>query len=173
MADELIDVEELVGRVKAAIRSAELSTTPNPTDVVVTQVDLTLRVVRDLEAGVEARWKVPWIGLDLGAHRSRKWSSTNTIELSLVPPPPRKLLGKGEPPMLDLDADLRDAIGMVRATVAAAAVGEPVFELKGSSVEMGFGVTDTGGLSLIAKAEASRDTTQTLKLKLGGPGQTT
>jgi hypothetical protein len=70
---------------------------------------------------------------------------------------------------MDLDSDLLQAITMVRASVAAAAAEEPKFELKGATVEISFGVTDSGGLSLIAKADATSDTTQTLRLALGGP----
>lgn len=61
------------------------------------------------------------------------------------------------------------AIQMVRASVRAAVAGEPRFELRGANVEIAFGITASGGISLIAKAEASSDTTQTLKLTLDGP----
>jgi hypothetical protein len=168
MPDQAIDVEKLVARVKSAIRASDLSTRPSTNDVVVNAVDLTLKVVRDLEAGGEAKWKVPFIGLELGAHGSRKWSSTNTLAISFVPPRPRAVLG-GAPQVMDLDSDLLQAITMVRASVAAAAAEEPKFELKGATVEISFGVTDSGGLSLIAKADATSDTTQTLRLALGGP----
>jgi len=167
--EPMLDAEDVIGKVKSAIKAANLSTSESTTDVFIVEVVVTLKVVRDLEAGGEARWKVPVIGLELGAHKGRKWSTSNIIELTLTPPRPAAGEAQSLVPTVDLESDLPRAIRMVRATVVAAARDEPVFELRESTVEIAFGVTVTGGLSLVAKAEATADTTNTLKLTLSGP----
>jgi NTP-dependent ternary system trypsin peptidase co-occuring protein len=167
LAPEPFDVEDVIGRVKEAIRQSNLAMPDSPTDLVVTALDLTLKVVTELGAGVQARFKVPWIGLELGAHTGRQWSTTNQIEISLEPP-----IAYGEAQGLlvaDLGSDLARAISMVRSGIAAAAEGEPVFLLKNATVEIEFGVTRSGGLSLVATADAANASTQLLSLKLGRP----
>lgn len=85
---QAVDIDDVVARVKYAIRAANLSTHVSPGDVVVREMVLILKIVQDLEAGAEARWKVPIINLELGGHANKKWSVANTVELTLVPPPP-------------------------------------------------------------------------------------
>jgi len=168
MADAF-DVKDIVGQVKAAITAANLSTEPSATDISVTEVDLTLKVVRDLEAGVDATWKVPFLNLDLSVKGGKKWSTTNTVEMKLVPPKPAQPKAEAVAPQIDVESELARAIQLVRTSVAAASTGTPLFDLKAASVELTFAVSDSGELSLVAKADADKDTTQTLSLTLGGP----
>jgi len=69
--------------------------------------------------------------------------------------------------LADLESELSQAVRMVRAGVAAAALGDPGFDLRTAVVEIGFGITETGGLRLTSTADTAADWAQSLRLSLG------
>jgi hypothetical protein len=164
---DVVDVEEVIQQVKQSIVNANLSD-ESDNDLVVTEVDLKLSVVRKLEAGLDAKWQVPVINKEIGAKASRSWSSTNTVEIVLKPP---DIAGTAQSlsAKIDIGQDLANAIVLIRSAVQAGATGQPPFGLNKATVELAFGVSNDGSITLLATGEAEKSTTNTLKLSLGPP----
>ena len=158
-----VDVEDVVGQVKQAIIEANLSGGPDD-DLVVTKVDLRLSVVRVRGGGVNAKWQVPVINKDVGGGWETKWTSANTVDVTLTPP---VIAGRAQAlSERDIKSDIGRAIALVRSAVRAGALGEPRFELGGAMVELAFGVSNDGSITFLAKGEANKETTNTLKITL-------
>lgn len=158
-----VDVEDVVRQVKQAIVEANLSGGPDD-DLIVTKVGLRLSVVRVRGGGVDAKWQVPVINKDVGGGWEKKWTSTNTVDVALKPP---QIAGKAQAlAEIDIKSELGRAIALVRSAVKAGAWGEPRFELGDATVELDFGVSNDGSITFLAKGEASKTTTNILRMAL-------
>lgn len=159
-----VPVEQVIGQVKEAIRTANVGA--DEEDLVVTSIEVELKVLKSIVGGVEWEWKVPIIGLTLKGGATLTQADTETVSLKLVPPPPMK----GEASLLEADEiadDVVRAVSIIRAGIARAKKDEPIFGLGEASFELEFGVTAEGKLSLVAVAEGKREATNKLKLSLG------
>jgi hypothetical protein len=157
-----VDVEDVVRQVKQAIIEAHLSGPDD--DLEVTAVNLQLSDVSVRGGGVDAKLQIPVINKDVGGGWETKWTSTNTVEISLKPP---KIAGVAQIlRKADITSDLGRAIVLVRSAVRAGASGQPSFELGGATVELAFGVSNDGSITFLAKGEAGKTSTNTLKLTL-------
>ena len=156
-----VDVEVVVQQVKQAIIQAHVSGPDD--DLVVTKVGLQLGNVSVRGAGIDAKLQIPVINKDVGGGWKTEWTSANTVDISLKPP---KIAGKVHGLKEDLISDLARAIVVIRSAVRAGASGQPSFELDEATVELAFGVSNNGSITLLAKGEAGKTTTNTLKLVL-------
>lgn len=162
--NDTVDVEQVIQQVKRAIVDANLSKPHG--DLIVTRVGLQLSVVRKRGGGIDATWQVPVINKDVGGEWERKWTSSNTIDIALKPP---DIAGAAQGLMPDISSELAVAIALIRSTVKAGAEGQPPFELGEGTVELIFGVSSDGSITLLGKGEAGKATSSTLKLSLGSP----
>lgn len=165
-AEDVKPIEDIIDRVKAAIRAANIG--HGGESLAVTALELTLRVCKVRVAGGAVEWKVPIIGLTFKGGAKLTQEDVDTLTVKLVPPPPdveeaREGLLTGK----RIEEELAHAIANIRRAIMRAAQGEPVFELGDASVEIEFAVTKEGTLSLIAAPEAKNEVTHTMKLSLG------
>jgi hypothetical protein len=158
-------IEQVIAQVKDAVKRANV-VPRDATSLAITKLTVTLQVVQDLSGGANATFKVPVIGLDVGGKATYDRSATSTITLNLVAPPPVQGTVQGLVPKISISDDLVEAIAVIRAGMLAGAIGAPAFEPGESTVEISFGVTVAGGISLVAAADRSKTTTQTLILTL-------
>lgn len=157
-------IADVIAQVKQAIGAADL----DKSHIVVTKLDLTLKVVHGLTAGVDAKWMVPVVGSDLGVTASDSWSATNVIAVHLKPRPPQPseagelMLGWAfvRP---SIPQELTAAIEMINTALE----GTQDFNLQGASIMLSFGVTKDGSLSLVASGKLSDATTHTLTVTFG------
>jgi NTP-dependent ternary system trypsin peptidase co-occuring protein len=156
--DNSVAIDELVSAVKDAIREADISVSDAGRDLRVATIDLSLKAVATTKAGGGLDFRIPVIGwkVKAGADHSRR--RTHTVEISLVPRPdtgPFEVRG----------GDV-EAIGTIRAAIAAAGTGDDPFVLGTGTIELVFAVTDHGTISVGVEGELTDEVTNTLKLGL-------
>jgi len=106
---------------------------------------------------------VPFIGTEFAVGASRTQRDTHTIDITLVPPvQPSPGAARG-----DIRDVLVEAIRRVRQTVASASEGEDPWHLSTARVDISFGVTREGTISVTAEGGMTGETTNTLRLSLG------
>lgn len=163
ITDSGIPVQDLIEAVKQAIKAANVSRTTDGGDLRIGSVRLTLHAVATRSYGGGLNFHVPFIGTEvkLGGKLTRQ--DTHEIQISLVPPAPEE-----QPELRDgnLGDVLTEAIGTIRATLAAAADGEDPFVLEESSIMIAFGVTAEGDISIGVNGSLNDELTQTLALSL-------
>jgi hypothetical protein len=134
----------------------------------VASVQLILEVVASKTAGGGLDFRVPFIGmkLSLGAKVTKK--DTHTIDIALVPPEDRdtRQVRGGE-----VEDVLVNAIATVRDVMTKAAEGDDPWVLSAGTIDIYFGITQTGTISLGVNGELANELTQTLRLGLA-PGST-
>ncbi|AEV84129.1 hypothetical protein ACWT_3106 [Actinoplanes sp. SE50] len=160
--DDGVRVEDLIAAVKNAIDEANISTTDPSRDLRVSKVDLTLSVVASRHGGAGLELKVPVIGTKLGARYQHGTSGTQTVQVTLIPPPPSGFEVRGG----DLEESLVEAITTIRAAIIAARTGDDPFVLESSVVTLVFAVTDTGSITLLGEGDLTDEQTSTLALTL-------
>ena len=87
---------------------------------------------------------------------------THTIDITLKPPdrPTRAVRGG------NVEDALVDAIVTIRQAMAHAAAGDDPWALSAGTVDISFGVTKTGSISVGADGELADEVTQRLRLRL-------
>jgi hypothetical protein len=160
VTDEGVPVAELVGVIKESVRQAGVSASSDA-DMTVASVQLTLQVVAGEAAGGRFSFRVPFIGMELSGGGKVSRQDTHTIDITLVPPTASERAVRG-----DVEQTLVDAIETIRATVAAAALGDDPWELSTGTVDISFLITKSGGISLGVEGELSKDVSQRLRLTL-------
>lgn len=161
--DEGLKIQDVVARVKEAIRSAlDDAEEGGP---VLERMDLTIRTVVKRSAGLGISVTVPVVDLKLGVGGDRKEQETRTVSLTLVPPAGR-LRG---PRAFDDEVvtEVAAAVALVREGVRASAEGEPRFDLKKASAQIAFVVDSSGRLSLLGKRGTESGTAHTIELVFG------
>ncbi len=165
VAADGVPVDELINVVKNSVKRAGVSATSETRDLRVGSVQLILEVVATRTLGGGLRFRVPFIGMELGIGAKVTRQDTHTIDMTLVPPrqPPAGLREvRGE----DVEDVLVDAISTIRKTMASAALGDDPWLLSAGTVDISFAVTGTGTISLGIDGELGRELTHTLRLGL-------
>jgi hypothetical protein len=158
-------VGELVGAVKNAIKTASVSVTDTGRDLAVTSVYLKLHTVATATAGGGIDFRIPFIGMKVKLSASATRQNTHAMELTLVPESGPLVETRGTP----VEESLVDAIETIRSIMATAAGGDDPFILQDSAVELSFGVTTDGSVSLGIDGDLRDETTHTLRLTIGRP----
>lgn len=163
VTDEGVPVDTLISVVKDSIKRAGVSRTSQTRDLQVASVQLILEVVASKTAGGGLDFCVPFIGmkLSLGAKVTKK--DTHTIDITLVPPEERatRQVRGG-----DVEDVLVNAVATIRDVVTKAAEGDDPWVLSASTIDISFGITQTGTITLGVNGELANELTQTLRLGL-------
>ena len=157
-----VPVEELITTVKAGLRQAGVSHSASQGDLRVESVELVLQALASKAAGGELDFRIPFIGMKLRAGTKVTSQDTNTIDMTLKPPgkPARRVRGG------NVERALVDAITTIRTAMAQAASGPDPWDLSAAVVDISFGVTKEGSISLGANGELANEVTQTLRLRV-------
>jgi hypothetical protein len=162
VTDAGIPVPALITMVKEAVKRAGVSGSSSQGDLRVESVQLVLQALASTTAGGELDIRIPFIGMRLRAGAKVTGQDTHTIDMTLKPPdqPTRKVRGG------NVEDALVDAIVTIRSAMAHAAAGDDPWILSTGTVDISFGVTRTGSISLGANGELTDEITHTLRLRL-------
>lgn len=155
-----VPADELIAVIKNSLESAGVSPSA---DLRVASVQLILKVVAITTIGGGLSFRVPVLGtqMSLGARLTRQ--DTHSLDITLKPParPASHELRDS-----DVEEVLVDAITTMRAVISSAAEGDDPWVLEVGTVDITFGVTDEGTISLIFEGELANEITHTLRLGL-------
>jgi Trypsin-co-occurring domain 2 len=165
IVDGGVPVAELISVVKESVRRAGVSPVSGHSDLQLSSVQLTLRVVASWSAGAGLNLRVPVIGAQLRVGTRLTRRDTHVIDMTLVPPTKRLRQVRGGA----VENALVAAIATVRETMANAAGGNDPWVLADSSVDLSFVVTTSGHISLGAEAELDQEISHRLRLGLRPP----
>ncbi|GAA3950937.1 trypco2 family protein [Actinoplanes auranticolor] len=160
--DDGVRIADFITAIKDAVREANISAADADRDLRVSKVDLTLSVVASRDGGAGIELRVPVIGMKIAGKYRHGNSSTQTVQVTLVPPPPAGVEIRGG----DVEETLVEAIETVRAAVAAGLDGDDPFKLESSVVTLVLAVTDTGSIALLGEGDLEDSQTSTLVLTL-------
>ncbi len=161
--DQGVLVTSLVAEIKDALVTAGV-TSGNPVrDLRVDSVQLILEVVATKAGGGRLSFRVPFIGTELSAGGKLARHDAHTIDIVLKPPD-RPAAGGVHGP--DVQQTLVEAIRTVRMTMLSAAEGRDPWALSAGTVDISFGVTKEGVISVGAEGELTTEATNTLRLRL-------
>jgi hypothetical protein len=158
-----VAVHDLVAAVKRAIMAANLSSGNSGRDLRVGAVRLTLNVVATRKSGGVIDFRIPIVGMQIKVGHKVSSKDTHTIRISLIPP---DLKDQVELRGADIESALIEAIETTRIAVASGAGGDDPFELRDSSVEISFVITEEGTISLGMEGELTDEVAHTLELTL-------
>jgi hypothetical protein len=162
VTDNGVPVEALISTVKDAVKRAGVSRSSIGSDLRVESVQLVLQALASETVGGALDLRIPFIGMKLRAGAKVGRSDTQTIDMTLKPPDrPTRAVRAG-----NVEDALVDAIVTIRNTMAQAAAGDDPWVLSTGTVDIKFGVTKTGSISLGADGELANEVTQTLRLRL-------
>ena len=166
VTDSGVPVATLITAVKKAVKQSGISQSSAPQDLQVKSVRLVLRALASKTAGGSLDFRIPFIGMKVRTGAKVTVRDTQAITITLVPPakPGRAVRG-------DVEQTLVDAITTIRRTMAEAAAGDDPWVLSDSVIDIDFGITRTGSISIGADGELSGEVTQTLSLTLKSPSQ--
>lgn len=161
--DAGMPVDELIAKVKDALIEAGVTSANSDADMRVRSVRLVLEVIATEGLGGRVNFRVPFIGTELSVGARRTQRDMHTIDITLVPP--------SQPSPGAARGNIRDvlvqAILRVRQTVACASEGRDPWYLSTATVDISFGVTKEGTISVAAEGGMTSETTNTLRLSLG------
>jgi hypothetical protein len=162
VTDAGVPVDALITAVKDAVKRAGVSRTSDRSDLRVKSVQLILQAITSKTAGGGIDFCIPFIGMTIRAGGKVTKRDTHTIDVTLQPPdqPARQVRGD------DVEDALVDAITTIRTVMAQAAMGDDPWSLSAGTVNIAFGVTRTGTISLGADGELANEVTHTLRLSL-------
>ncbi|MFD6568045.1 trypco2 family protein [Micromonospora profundi] len=161
--DHSVPVGELVSAVKSAVKRAGISTSDADRDLRVASVQLILTAVATTKLGGGLDFRVPVIGWKVTVGGSHSRQRTHTIDITLVA---EDLHGQHELRDAVVEETLVEAITTVRAAVTAGTGGDDPLVLSAGTVELVFGVTDQGTISLGVEGELTDEVTNTLRIGL-------
>jgi Trypsin-co-occurring domain 2 len=155
-----VPADELITVIKNSLESAGVSPSA---DLQVASVQLILRVVATTTIGGGLTFRVPVLGMQmrLGARSTRQ--DTHVLDIILKPPtrPTSHELRDS-----DVEEALIDAITTMRTVIGSAAQGQDPWILDVGTLDITFGVTDQGTISLGFEGELENEITHTLRLAL-------
>jgi hypothetical protein len=148
--------------VKEAVKRAGVSRSSSESDLRVESVQLVLQALASKTAGGELDFRIPFIGMRLRAGTKVTGRDTHTIDMTLKPPdqPARKVRGG------NVEDALVDAIVTIRSAMAHASAGDDPWILSTGTVDISFGMTRTGSISVGVDGELANEVTHTLRLRL-------
>ncbi len=160
-----LPVNNLITAVKEALVEAGVSQANHSSKLRVASVQIVLDLVATASGGGGLKLCVPFIGTELSVKAKRSTRDVHAIDVTLVPPEPSASLPAraGKEKMKEA---LVQAIKSVRQAVTAAARGSDPWVLSEGIVEISFGVTKEGNISLAGEGELASDVTQKLRLIL-------
>ncbi|GAA2476333.1 trypco2 family protein [Winogradskya humida] len=161
--DDRVTVAELIATVKEVIVAANLSATQPGRDLRVASIEITLHTLATRTAGGVADFRIPVLGLQVKLGRTISRTDLHTLTITLRPPAPARTVELRGPA---LDEILVEAIERVRTAVATAAQGDDPFELGESTIDITFGITQEGSITLGFEGNLTDDVSHTLKLRL-------
>jgi Trypsin-co-occurring domain 2 len=161
-----VPIGTLIIAVKKAVKQSGISQSSAPQDLQVASVRLVLRTLASKTAGGSLDFRIPFIGMKIRAGATVTTSDTQTVTITLVPPakPGRAVRG-------DVEQTLVDAITTIRQTMAEGAAGDDPWVLSDSVIDIDFGITRTGSISIGSDGELSGEVTQSLSLTLKSPSR--
>ncbi len=157
-------VDDLITAVKNAIQQANISVTNPGRDLAVTSVYLKLNTIATAKAGGGLDFRVPFVGLKVKVATSVAQQRTHMMELTLAPQDTVIEIRGSQ-----VDVILVEAIETVRAVMARAAEGDDPFTLDDSAMELSFGVSRDGSISLGVDGELADEITHTLRVTIAKP----
>ena len=162
VTDAGVPVETLIDAVKEAVKRAGVSRSSSQSDLRVESVQLVLRALASKSAGGTLDFRIPFIGMRLRAGTKVTGQDTHTIDITLKPPdrPARTVRGG------NVEDVLVDAIVTIRQAMVHAAAGDDPWALSAGTVDISFGVTKTGSISVGVDGELGDEVTQRLRLRL-------
>jgi len=162
VTDTGVPVEALIDAVKEAVKRAGVSRSSSRGDLRVESVQLVLQALASKSAGGTLDFRIPFIGMRLRAGTKVTGQDTHTIDITLKPPdrPTRAFRGG------NVEDTLVDAIVTIRQAMVHAAAGDDPWALSAGTVDISFGVTKTGSISVGADGELGDEVTQRLRLRL-------
>ena len=163
VTEDGVPIQELIETIKQAIKAANMSSTDLDRDLRVGSVQLTLNAVATHSLGGGVDFRIPFIGMQVKVGSKLTKQDTHRIDIGMVPP---DLADRPEVRDVDLGSVLVEAINTVRTAVASAATGDDPFTLTESSVNISFGVTAEGTISLGVDGGLTNELTHSLKLGL-------
>lgn len=158
-----VPVTNLIAAVKDAVIMAGVTRGNPSSDLRVDSVQLILEVIATELEGGRLSFRVPFIGTELSLSGRRTRRDTHTIDITLVPPDqpvPGGVRGR------DVQEALVEAIRRIRQTMNSAAGGDDPWILSAGIVDISFGVTREGTISVGAEGALANEATNTLRLKL-------
>jgi len=158
-----VAIPDLIGMVKQAIKTANVSNTDLSRDLRVSAVQLTLNVVATSSLGGGMDFRIPFVGMQIKLGYKVTKQNTHRIQINLVPP---EIVNRPELREGDFSSVFVDAITTIRAAVAYAATGDDPFALAESSVNISFAITADGAISLGVDGGLANELTHTLTLSL-------
>jgi hypothetical protein len=155
-----VPADELITIIKNSLERADVSPSA---DLRVASVQLILRVVATTTMGGGFSFRVPVLGMQMSLGASSTRQDTHILDIKLRPPTPpmSSELRDG-----DVEEVIVDAITTVRAVIDSAAEGEDPWILDVGTLDITFGVTDQGTISLGFEGELANEITHTLRLGL-------
>ena len=165
MSDESggVPVTSLVAAIKDAVITAGVTRGNPSSDLRVDSVQLILEVIATKVAGGRLSFRVPFIGTELSVIAKHTRRDTHTIDITLVPPDqPVPGAVRGD----DVQAALVEAIRRIQQTMTSAAGGDDPWVLSAGVVDISFGVTKEGAISIGTEGELANEATNTLRLRL-------
>lgn len=156
-----VSVTSLIEAVKSAVRTADISAAKTDRDLRVAGLELTLQAVATTDLGGAIEFRLPIVGtpFKIGSKTVRRRTHTLRVELTADDLPRYEV--RGDP---EVEEVLVEAIESIRHVMAAAGGGDDPMSLRAGSVELVFGVTEQGTVTLGANGELTDEITHTLKL---------
>jgi hypothetical protein len=156
MDDVGVDIDEIIAKVKKAIRDVEERSLREDMKFKVEKLELTLKTFTSKDAGGKITLKIP-IEISLGGKVANQ--HTQTIGLTLVPVGELHTFGHE-----DVEQDLVDAIYAIKEGIKNATEEPPQFKLQEATVGLDFILDKEGSISVIAQGSGQSQTTHSLKL---------
>jgi hypothetical protein len=158
-----LPVDALISSVKDAVKLAGVSLSTNSRDLRVDSVQVILQALASKTAGGTLEFNIPFIGMTLRAGARVTAQDTHTIDMTLRPPDQlttRVVRGA------NVEEALVEAITTIRTTMALATAGEDPWTLSAGVVEVSFGITKAGTISVGVDGELANEVRHTLRLTL-------
>ncbi|MGZ4848280.1 MAG: trypco2 family protein [Halobacteriota archaeon] len=156
MSNDGINIDEIIVKVKRAIRDVERQSAMEDMQFKVDKLELTLKAFTSKDAGGKITLKMP-IEVSLGGKITDQ--KMQTIELTLVPAEEMRTFEYE-----DIEKDLVEAIYAIKEGIRNAAVESPKFKLQEATVGLDFVLDKEGNISIIAQGSGLSQVTHSLKL---------
>ncbi len=156
MEDEGVAIDEIIVKVKKAIRDVEEQSLREDMQFKVDKLELTLKAFSSKDVGGKITFKIP---IEFGFGAKITDQKIQTIALSFVPVEEMHMFGRE-----DIEKDLVEAIHAIKEGIRNAAEESPKFKLQEAQVGLDFVLDKEGKISVIAQGSGESQITHSLKL---------